>query len=517
MGRTQVGIVASVTIVLASVMVSEPSVPASAATAAVTPAADAFVVTSSPTTNRGTSSTIRVRNAAKVSYVRFVVPAVPAGEAVTAATLELVATTGSTCTSGVEVLRAATDTWGETTVTWSNQPGTTGPALDVATWTSAGIRRFDVGAAVTTGGPVSFVLRHAAGCTASADAAFRSRETGADAAKLLVETSGVAAAACADGTDNDGDGLIDHPSDPGCADASDTDETDPPDPTDPPAPGDVVVAAAGDIVCSPTSSAFSGLDPTQCQHRLTDDLLSGADAVLPLGDLQYPAGSLDSFNQAYDPSWGQFASATFPVPGNHEYQTLGARGYFDYWASKSRPTGTSGYHSFDLGPSWHVIGLNSSGRGCTQGPPCTEGSPQNDFLEQDLAATTEPCILAYWHAPLFNSGSRHGNAPAVRPFWDDLYAAGADIVLNGHEHSYQRFTKQDPSGNAATNGIREFIVGTGGAGFYPLLDPPDPELEFGNADSFGVLRLTLSEGSYSWRFVSVTGSVLDSGGPVPCN
>lgn len=517
-GRTQVGIVASVGIVLASVMVSEPSVPASAATATVTPVADAFVLKSTPTTNRGTSSTIRLRNRAKVSYVRFVVPAVPAGEAVTAATLELVATTGSQCPAGVEVLRAATDTWGEMTLTWANQPGTTGAALDAGTWASAGLRRFDVGAAVTTGGPASFVLRHAAGCTASADAAFRSRESGADAARLLVQTDAAAPAACADGADNDGDGLTDHPSDPGCTDGSDTDETDPPDPTDPPAAGDALVAAAGDIVCSPSSSAFPGQDPTQCQHRLTDDLLSGADAVLPLGDLQYPAGTLDQFNVAYDPSWGSFASETYPVPGNHEYQTLGARGFFDYWASKNRPTGGSaGYHSFDLGSSWHLIGLNSSGRGCTQGPPCSDGSPQNDFLEEDLAATSRSCILAYWHAPLFNSGSRHGNAPAVRPFWEDLYAAGADIVLNGHEHSYQRFTKQDPWGNAATNGIRQFIVGTGGAGHYPLLDPPDPELEFGVAGSSGVLRLTLSQGSYSWRFVSVTGSVLDSGGPVPCN
>ena len=517
-GKTQVGIVASVAIVLASVMVSEPSVPASAATATITSVADAFVLKSSPNTNRGASSTIRLRNAIKVSYVRFVVPAAPAGEVVTAATLELVATTGSQCSAGVEVLRAATDTWGETTVTWSNQPGTTGPALDVGTWTSGGTRRFDVGAAVKTGAPVSFVLRHAAGCKVSADAAFRSRESGAEGPRLLVQTDGAAPAACADGTDNDGDELIDHPSDPGCADASDTDETDPPDPTEPPAPGDKLVAAAGEIVCSPTSSAFGGSDPNRCQHRLTDDLLSGAHAVLPLGDLQYPAGALDQFNVAYDPSWGSFASSTFPAPGNHEYQTVGAQGFLDYWASKGRPTGgTTGYHSFDLGSSWHLIALNSSGQGCTQGPPCSEGSPQNDFLEQDLAATTESCILAYWHAPLFNSGSHHGNAPAVRPFWDDLYASGADIVLNGHEHSYQRFTKQDPSGNPASNGIRQFIVGTGGAGHYPLLDPADPQLEFGNDDTFGVLRLTLSASSYSWRFVSVTGSVLDSGGPVPCN
>lgn len=279
----------------------------------------------------------------------------------------------------------------------------------------------------------------------------------------------------------------------------------------------MTVVAAGDIACNPTSSAFAGADFARCQHRATDDLLSGADAVFPLGDLQYSAGTLDQFNRSYDPTWGQYAGATFPVPGNHEYQTVGAQGFVDYWASKGRPTGGSvGYHSFDFG-AWHVVALNSSGHGCTDGPPCSEGSPQNDFLEQDLAATTKACIVAYWHAPLFNSGSRHGAAPSVRPFWDDLYAVGADIVLNGHEHSYQRFAKQDPSGNAVSNGIREFVVGTGGSEHYALLATPDPDLEYGNADSFGVLRLTLGTDSYSWRFVDITGAVLDSGGPVPCN
>jgi hypothetical protein len=317
-------------------------------------------------------------------------------------------------------------------------------------------------------------------------------------------------AACADGLDNDGDVLIDL-ADPGCTDAGDTDETDPP----PPGSG-ITVAAAGDIVCNPASSSFDGSNPGSCQHRATSDLLSGADAVLPLGDLQYPSGSLDGFNTAYDPSWGLSASVTYPVPGNHEYQTSGALGFFDYWTSKGRPTGGDGYHSFDLG-AWHFVGLNSSGHGCADGPACAEGSLQNDFLEQDLVATTESCILAYWHAPLFNSGSHHGDTQAVRPFWDDLYAAGADIVLNGHEHNYQRYAKQDPAGTATPAGIREFVVGTGGTGHYALSATPDPNLEFANADAFGVLRLTLADGSYWWQFVDVTGAVLDSGGPVACN
>ena len=496
-------------LVLTSMAVLAP--PSIAASMTVPAEADAFVVKSTPTINRGTASTLRIRNAGKVSYLRFNVPALPAGETVTAATLQVTATSGSQCTLGAEVIRAASSTWSEATITWANQPGTTGAVLARATWTSAGLQRFDVGAAVTGAGPVSFVLRHTIGCKASADAVFRSRESSIDTPELVVETGAPPAAACADGVDNDGDGLTDHPADPGCGGTADTDET------DLPTGGEVTVAAAGDIACSPTSSAFAGTDPARCQHRATGDLLSGADAVLPLGDLQYPAGTLDQFTRAYDPSWGQFAGVTFPAPGNHEYQTVGAQGYFDYWASKGRPTGgTGGYHSFDLG-EWHVVALNSSGHGCADGPPCSEGSPQNDFLEQDLAATTKACILAYWHAPLFNSGTRHGAAPAVKPFWDDLYAAGADIVLNGHEHSYQRFAKQDPSGNAVPSGIREFVVGTGGNEHYALLATPDPDLEFGNADSFGVLLLTLGPGSYSWRFLDVSGAVLDSGGPVACN
>ena len=509
------GVLASLAIVVATIAGPSPTSPVASATVATSTAqADAFVVKSTPTANKGTATTLRIKNAGKVSYLRFNVPALPAGEAVSTATLQVGATTGSQC--GVEVL-PANDSWSETAITWATQPGTTGPVLDVAMWTSPGIQRFDVGAAVTQSGPVSFVLRHVVGCKASADAVFRSRESGTDPPELVVDTGIEPAAVCADGVDNDDDGFTDHPADPGCTDAADSDETDLPAPTDPPAPGDVTVAAAGDIVCSPTSSAYAGLDPARCQHRETDDLLSGADAVFALGDLQYPAGALDRFNLAYDPTWGQFAGVTFPVPGNHEYQTVGAQGFLDYWASKGRPTGgTNGYHSFDLG-AWHVIALNTSGHGCADGPQCSEESPQNDFLEQDLAATTKECIVALWHAPLFNSGTRHGAAPAVRPFWDDLYAAGADIVLNGHEHSYQRFAKQDPSGNAVATGIRQFVVGTGGAEHYALLTTPVPNLEYGNADSFGVLKLTLGTDGYSWRFVDVTGAVLDSGGPVPCN
>jgi calcineurin-like phosphoesterase family protein len=204
------------------------------------------------------------------------------------------------------------------------------------------------------------------------------------------------------------------------------------------------------------------------------------------------------------------------VPGNHDYHVPGAEGYYDYWESKDRPVGSSrsGYYGWDLG-SWHLIALNSN---CDD-VACDEGSPQNDFLEQDLESTTQGCVLAYWHHPLFNSGEKHGDSTpsGAEAFWEDLHAAGADIVVNGHEHNYQRYRKQDPAGQADENGIREFVVGTGGKSHYALLDQKDSNYEFGNATDFGVLRLHLGEDSYSWEFVGVTGALLDAGGPVPCN
>lgn len=279
--------------------------------------------------------------------------------------------------------------------------------------------------------------------------------------------------------------------------------------------GAKVVAAAGDVACETTDSDFGGEDPDQCQARATADLLVDADVVLPLGDLQYPDGTLESF-ESYDATWGKFADESHPVPGNHEYHVAGADGYYDYWESKDRPVGEArtGYYSWDLG-AWHLIALNSN---CDD-VPCEEGSAQNDFLEEDLANTTQPCVLAYWHQPLFNSGEKHGDSTpsGAEAFWEDLHVARADIVVNSHEHNYQRYGKQDPSGQADANGIREFVAGTGGKSHYGLLEEKDSNYETGNATDFGVLRLHLGEDSYSWEFVAVSGALLDAGGPVPCN
>jgi hypothetical protein len=373
---------------------------------------------------------------------------------------------------------------------------------------------------------VSFLVRQPAACDATVADAFASREAGSDVRPQLVvgtEGGGVAPTdastsaptdeptpaptACSDGMDNDGDGIVDG-DDPGCRDAVDTSEVD--------APGAVVIATAGDIACDPSGHGSDGSNPEVCQHRATADLVAGSDAILPLGDLQYPDGTLDQFQGAYDPTWGEHAPRSYPAPGNHEYHVPGASGYFDYWTSKDRPTGgrDAGYYSFDLGP-WHLISLNSN---CSD-VDCDEGSPQNDWLEQDLAASSSSCLLAYWHHPLFNSGEVHGDSmpSGARDLWDDLYAAGVDVVLNGHEHNYQRYAKQDPDGRPAPDGIREFVVGTGGSRLYPLGDAKDANYEAGQDDSFGVLRMHLDEGAYSWEFVAIDGTVRDSGGPVPCN
>ena len=516
--------------------------PASAATTTVPASADSFVLSTSPNSNRGSALTLKVRSDIKITYIRFDVPALSGGETISAATLRLFATTTSKCTLGVEVLRAANDTWGEKTIKWSNQPGPTGPVLATGQWTTkSGYRDFDVSAAVTGGVPVSFLIRHPVGCNVTGDVSFTSREATSNQPQLAVQTTSGPPPACSDGTDNDSDGFTDYPADPGCASAADTDETDPPPPacadgidndadgfTDYPAdPGCAsaadtnetdegsshLIAAAGDIACDPTASNFNGSSPSSCQHRATAALLTGAEAVLPLGDLQYEDGTLDQFTVGYDPSWGPFAPATYPAVGNHEYHVVGAQGYFDYWDSKGRPTGGvgAGYYSYDIG-TWHLIALNSN---CSP-VKCVEGTVQNDFLEQDLANTTKPCILAYWHHPLFNAGSTEMLA-GPKAFWDDLYPAGADIVLNGHIHNYQRFGKQDPVGQATSNGVREFIVGTGGRSNGGTPNPSYPNFEFGSTTSFGVLKLQLGADSYSWEYVTIDGTVLDAGGPVSCN
>jgi len=259
---------------------------------------------------------------------------------------------------------------------------------------------------------------------------------------------------------------------------------------------DQVIAAAGDICGSPTDCA-----PTA---KLLDQL--NPDAVLTLGDNAYEDGSLSQYLSEYDPNWGRQNAKVYPSPGNHEFHIANAQGYRDYFGARAPAL----WYSYDLG-AWHVVSLAGD-----VGVSASAGSPQETWLKQDLAAHPSQCILAYWHEPRWSSGDVHRNDSGVAAFWSDLYVAGADVVLNGHDHNYQRFPPLNPSGQPDTNGIREFVVGTGGASHYGFTaSSPAPEVR--NGTDFGVLKLTLHAGSYDFEFVPVAGSTFADSGSGTCH
>lgn len=285
----------------------------------------------------------------------------------------------------------------------------------------------------------------------------------------------------------------------------------------PAAAGDPVIAAAGDIACDPAAAAYNGGAgvKTQCRQRATSDLLLtiAPDAVLTLGDNQYSTGTYDQFMASYDPTWGRLKGITRPAVGNHEYGTAGAAGYFQYFGSAAGDP-AKGYYSFDIG-AWHVVALNSN---CTV-VDCSAGSAQTQWLRADLAAHPAACTLAYWHHARFSSGP-HGDesqSAAVAPLWQALYDAGADLVLNAHDHDYERFAPQTPAGAAdAVRGLREFVVGTGGRSHYQVTTPI-ANSEVVDSTTFGVLALTLRATGYDWRFVPEAGATFTDSGSQTCH
>lgn len=242
--------------------------------------------------------------------------------------------------------------------------------------------------------------------------------------------------------------------------------------------------------------------------------LSGAEATAELiekipgevfaaGDLAYEKGTAAEFTNCYDKTWGRFKDRTHPAPGNHEYYgSKDGSPYFKYWGERAGPP-EKGYYSFDLGV-WHIIALNTN---CTAPGlgGCDAGSEQDSWLQKDLAVHANSCIVAFGHHALFSSGifKKHAIHPELHQLWQDLHNAHADLVLTGHEHSYERFAPQDPDGNSdRKNGIREIVVGTGGRSNDPL-GFPIANSEVRNATSFGVLKLTLWPGKYTWEFIPV--------------
>jgi len=297
----------------------------------------------------------------------------------------------------------------------------------------------------------------------------------------------------------------------------------------PAAPPDVVVAAAGDIACDASYPDFnegSG-SATECHEKATSDVVMriAPTAVLALGDIQYVNGSPEDYAVAYDPTWGRFKDITRPTIGNHEGGEGGSnKSYFGYFGAAAGDPST-GYYSFDLG-AWHLVSLNSNcgeyGFNGSHGG-CARGSPQERWLRADLAAHPTLCTLAYFHVPRFASGSDHHSGAAtdtaLTAIWEDLYAAGVDVVLNGHVHSYERFAPLRPDGTPDRDrGVREFVVGTGGDN-HSRIGKPVQGSEVRNNDSFGVLRLTLRASSYDWAFVNdgSPGATNDDSGSSPCH
>jgi hypothetical protein len=314
-----------------------------------------------------------------------------------------------------------------------------------------------------------------------------------------------------------------------------------------------VIAAAGDIVCSPamqrrvqeraerlpvkdTGEPADSRPPRSCAESATAEVLRerAPTTVLPLGDVQYECGDAAEFQRAYSATWGQFKSVSRPAVGNHEYGGecggSDASGYFDYFGAAA---GEKGWYSFDVG-GWHLIALNSqcrAGRGLESVGGCNPGSEQYRWLQADLAANKNACTLAYWHEPRFTSG-QHGPARQMADIWNALVAAKVDVVLSAHNHVYERFefighmdaprdTRQNSESitetpNPDPQGIQQFVVGTGGRNHIKFKKPPMVGEVVRDDTSFGILAMTLKPGSYDWEFVPVKDSTFRDGGAAKC-
>jgi Calcineurin-like phosphoesterase len=265
--------------------------------------------------------------------------------------------------------------------------------------------------------------------------------------------------------------------------------------------GPETLIAAGDITsCAVTSDSATA--------KLVESIPG---IVATLGDDAYESGSAREYRQCYDPIWGAFLDRTRPAPGNHEYLTSGAAGYFGYFGLRAGDP-KLGYYAYDLG-AWRLYALNSN---CADIGGCGPGSAQVAWLKADLAAHPTQCVLAYWHHPRFSSGE-HGSNAFVAGLWDTLVAAGADIVLNGHDHDYERFAPMNDTGQVdTTGGIVEFVVGTGGRSHYPFTRNL-PTSQVRDDTTFGVLDLTLSPGGWSSRFVPVAGQTFTDSASGTCH
>lgn len=433
-----------------------------------------YVSRAYPTANYGTQNEIWAdANPQNRGLVQFDLGAVPTDASITGATLKVYVTNYSPTAGTVS---AAGSTWMASSVTWNNAPpigpqvGALQSPATLATWRSTTISAAAVQAG-RDGRRISFYVT-----STDTDGVFYGKGVSGPSLAVRWTRAGSSTATPT---------------------ASST-------PSATPTPGSsTTVIAAGDIA-----------DCSSSGDEATANLVKGiGGTVLALGDNVYESGAASEFRSCYDPSWGQFKSRTKPAVGNHEYLTSGASGYFDYFGAAAGPAG-KGWYAYNQG-SWRLYALNSN---CSKIVGCGPGSPEYEWLKADLAANPHSCVLAYWHHPLFTNGPHANNeGGGAGDLWSLLYQANAEIVLNGHDHHYQRWAPQRPDGQVdGARGIREFVVGTGGAGLTSPNRTP-ANLEVGRADTFGVLVLTLKSGGYTWKFTPVAGKTFTDSGSGNCH
>lgn len=446
-------------VISAAILFISGTLPAKAApipqfTSTFTASSDAQVDEADPNTNYGKSTTLEVDGnpgAHIESYIFFAVTGLRGP--VFSAKLRLYSIDNGS-RNGPVVYRTGTS-WTETNIIWNNRPDPTTPALgnmgsvDAYDWVE-----YDVSSYVTGSGTYSFVI------VADSDdgLVFASRES-ANPPRLVVTTS--------------------------------FDSTPVATPTQAESEFPILVGAGDISMCNSVNDDLTA--------RLLDDMPG---TVFTTGDNVYTSGTDTEFANCYDPAWGRHKSRTKPVPGNHDYNTPGATGYFEYFDN------IDPYYAYDLG-SWRVYALNSE-------ISVTANSEQIRWLKADLAENPSQCVLAYWHKPRWSSGEHHGSHEEVQVLWEMLYDAGAELVINGHEHNYERFAPMNASGMIISQGLREFVVGTGGAGLYgfSLIHPAS---QVHDSSAHGVLKLTLKPAGYDWEFVPVAGKTFTDSGSANCH
>ena len=464
--------------------------------------ADSYVESSNPSSNYGSATQIRVDGSPDVhSYLRFNVQGLSG--TVTSATLRVYA--NSALSAGHDAYSVSNNTWTETGITYSNAPplgsmiGSSG-SVSSNTWTSVNVTSY-----ITGNGTYNLGL-----ATSSSTAlSLASRESGANAPQLVIQTQG--------GTAPTATRTPTSPSNPTQTATRTPTSAGNPTQTATRTPTRTPTSASNPTqtptrtpTASPTSSSGSVVfvgagDISRCDNNNDEatakllDSISGT--VFAAGDNVYDSGTFSEYTNCYDPTWGRHKSRTKPVPGNHEYQTSGASGYFQYFNN------VPAYYAYNLG-TWRVYALNSE-------IDTSANGAQGTWLQSDLAANPKACVLAYWHKPRWSSGSTHGSDSGMQAIWQILYNAGAEVVITGHEHNYERFAQMNASGSAVSQGMREFVVGTGGASHYGFGSALSTS-EVRNSSTYGVLKLTLSGSSYSWQFVPVAGSTFTDSGSNNC-